>query len=52
MGLRVAWQELELRQRVKAAGGRWEAERRVWELSREAALGLGLEDRIVGEDRG
>ena len=52
VGLRVGWQELELRQTVKAAGGRWNPVKRVWELRHDLAERLGLEDRIVGDGGG
>ena len=45
--VRVDWKELELRRRVKAAGGKWEAAKRVWVLSREQVKRLGLEERVV-----
>ncbi len=45
--MRVGWQELELRRKVKAAGGKWDPENRVWMLCRERVLSLDLEDRIV-----
>ncbi len=49
MGLRVDWQEYEVQHQVKAAGGKWDPEGRVWWLSREQVEGLGLESRIVEE---
>ncbi len=47
MAVRVGRQELELRRKVKAAGGKWDPARRVWVLSRERVERLGLEGRIV-----
>ena len=47
IAVRVGWQELELRRKVKAAGGKWVPAKRVWALSRERVEGLGLEDRLV-----
>ncbi len=47
VALRVGWQEVELRQPVKAAGGRWNRAKRVWELCRDRVADLGLEARIV-----
>ena len=32
VGLRVAWQEVEIHDRVKTAGGRWDPARRLWKL--------------------
>jgi len=47
VGLRIAWAETELRQRVKAAGGKWDAEAALWMLPLGAARQLGLVDRVV-----
>jgi len=47
VSLRVDWRETELRQRVKAAGGRWDPAARVWVLRRDHAERLGLLDRLV-----
>ena len=44
---RVAWDEEELRRRVKQAGGRWRPESKTWELPFRAVADLGMEDRIV-----
>ena len=48
--LRVGWQELDLRRRVKAAGGVWDRVNRVWRVSAGRVEELGLERRIVGGD--
>ena len=48
VGVRVGFREAELQRRVKSAGGRWNPIRRVWEIRRDQALALGLEDRITG----
>ncbi len=45
--VRVSWQELELRRKVKAAGGKWDPAKKVRVLSRERVERLGLESRIV-----
>ena len=45
--LRVGWHELEIRQAVKEAGGRWNPQERVWELEHDRIIDLGLEERIV-----
>lgn len=45
-GVRVAFQEAELQRRVKQAGGKWNAQRRLWEMERRQAIKLGLKDRI------
>ncbi len=47
VAVRVDWHETELRRKVKAAGGRWDPKKRVWNLGREHVERLGLESRIV-----
>jgi hypothetical protein len=46
--LRLAYHEDKLRESVKAAGGMWLAERKLWQLSYRLAMAMGLKDRIVG----
>ena len=41
--------EVELRQRVKQAGGKWNCDRKVWELRYADVVALPLEARIVDE---
>lgn len=43
--LRIAFQERDLRQQVRAAGGRWDTERRVWWLAADIVRRLQLEER-------
>ncbi len=45
--IRVGMPEVEVRRRVKRAGGRWVPHRRVWELRYDQVVALGLESRIV-----
>ncbi|MBI5721281.1 MAG: hypothetical protein HZC37_26725 [Burkholderiales bacterium] len=47
VGVRVAWAETQLRQRVKAAGGKWDASAALWLLPLGTARQLGLVDRVV-----
>ena len=42
----VSYNEQALRERVKAAGGRWDKQRRAWELRFEHVVRLGLKHRI------
>lgn len=46
--LRLHYQEDDLRESVKAAGGMWLPERKLWQLSYRLARAMGLESRIVG----
>lgn len=50
--VRIGFAEAELRVAVKAAGGRWNQERRLWELRIATAYELGLDNRIVDDDPG
>lgn len=45
--LRIRFGEIELRRQVKAAGGVWNREHKVWKLMYNEALKLGLETRII-----
>ena len=47
VAVRVDWHESELRQKVKAAGGKWDPMKRVWRLGRKHVESLDLESRIV-----
>ena len=49
VGLRVAFADLAVRDRVKQAGGAWNPERRVWQLRYDPVVVLGLTSRIVDE---
>jgi hypothetical protein len=45
--IRIAFDEIELRQAVKAAGAHWQKDCKLWSLPYKLAEALGLEDRIV-----
>ena len=47
VGLRVAFADVAVRDRVKQAGGTWNPERRVWSLRYDREVALGLQIRIV-----
>ncbi len=47
VGVRVGFAEVELRQQVKQAGGKWNGSRKVWELRYDQVVALKLEGRIV-----
>ncbi|NTU63229.1 MAG: hypothetical protein HGB05_07455 [Chloroflexi bacterium] len=49
-GVRIAYGETELRSRVKAAGGIWDAEHKVWRLPKSVIRKLQLEQRVVTEN--
>jgi len=48
VAVRVAFAETDPRQRVKAAGGKWNADRKLWELRFAEVVRLGLDGRIAG----
>ena len=45
--LRIGFKEVELRDKVKQAGGRWLTDEKLWQLSHQQTVALGLEERIV-----
>lgn len=47
VNIAVTYTEEEIRRLVKAAGGRWNPEKKLWELAYKEVLNLGFEDRIV-----
>ena len=49
VGVRVGFAEVELREQVKQAGGKWNRSRKVWEMRYEHVVALKLEARIVEE---
>ena len=51
VGLMVGYEETEIKRLVKAAGAKWNPERRVWEIRYDKAVVLELTARIVPEER-
>jgi hypothetical protein len=49
VGIRVAFSEVGVRDRVKQSGGTWNPERRIWQLRYDRVVALGLSGRIVDE---
>ena len=47
IGLRVLYGETSLGKLVRAAGGRWNRKKQLWQLPYREAVNLGLEERIV-----
>ncbi len=47
MHVRVNYRETELRKQIKSAGGKWNREEKVWELSYRDVKDLELTDRII-----
>jgi hypothetical protein len=47
VGVKAFYREDALRERVKAAGGRWSKTEKLWQMPYETAISLGLEHRIA-----
>jgi len=47
VSIRIAYGEVHLGRLVKAAGGKWNRQKRVWELPCREVQALGLEERMV-----
>ena len=45
--IRVNWGEAEIGRQVKRAGGKWNPQKKVWELRYDLVVWLGLLDRLV-----
>lgn len=45
--IRIGYEEVALREAVKSAGGRWQQDRKLWQLRYAVVYGLELEGRIV-----
>ena len=52
MGIRIDYEEMQLRKIVKAAGGRWDKNERIWKLAYNQVIALGLEGRIDKREKG
>lgn len=49
IGLRVQYGEVHIQRLIKAAGGKWNPNTKLWELPYKEAVALGLENRIAKE---
>ena len=47
VGVRVQWGEAGLAARIKAAGGSWDREAKIWRMSYGKAVELAVTDRLV-----
>lgn len=52
VGVRIAFSETALRERIKAAGAIWRPRQRLWEVDWRTVLDLGLQGRVVPEEPG
>ena len=46
VAVRIEVHEVKLREKVKAVGGRWDPEKRVWHVTMEQVMQLGLTGRV------
>lgn len=49
MNIRIDYNELELRSRIKVCGGKWNPQKKMWQLSYQKIKELDLLDRIVDD---
>jgi len=47
VSVRVEMQEHDVQKRIRQGGGRWNRQRKVWELRYDKVVELGLQDRLV-----
>ena len=50
MSLRIAYNDVNARNQVKAAGGTWDPKHKVWLLVKEKVMELGMTNRIVDRE--
>jgi hypothetical protein len=48
--VRIAYEETELRRQIKAAGGQWDAENKLWRLPKSVVRKLKLQPRVVADN--
>jgi len=51
IAVQVDYWDTELREKVKAAGGIWRPRQKLWEMRYEDVVALGLESRVIADDR-
>ncbi|MBN2011748.1 hypothetical protein JW960_20635 [candidate division KSB1 bacterium] len=51
VNVRVHYGEIELGVQVKASGGYWNPQKKLWQLPYQEVVALGLTDRVVPEKR-
>ena len=52
VGLKIGFNETELREQLKKAGGYWNPGKKAWILSYHKVLQMGLEQRVIDEEIG
>lgn len=51
VAVRIDFSETAMRERIKTAGGIWRPKQRLWEVDWKTVRELGLQGRIVAQDR-
>jgi hypothetical protein len=51
VSIKIAYEEENLRDQIKAAGGYWQPKEKAWRVPLIKAVELKLEDRILPEDK-
>ena len=49
VGVRIGFAEVDMRDRVKQVGGKWDRRRKVWDMRYDQVVALKLEAQIVEE---
>ena len=49
VNVQVDYGEIQIGRIIRSAGGRWNREKKVWELPYGAAIALGLDKRIIND---
>lgn len=49
VAVRIAYNETELRERIKRVGGIWRPHHKLWEVDWKTVCAIGLKDRVVTE---
>jgi hypothetical protein len=50
MNIRIGYNEVDLRSRIKTCGGRWDPQKKLWNLSYKKIKELDLLERIVDDE--
>jgi hypothetical protein len=51
VSIRVSYNETDLQRKVKSFGGKWNKDKKVWELAYKYIVELGLSDRLISDKK-
>lgn len=51
VAIRVSYSETDLQRTVKSFGGKWNRDKKVWELAYKYVVELGLSDRLISDNK-